>query len=161
MFFRFHLYYTMLWVPFLISLLFFKKEEAAFQKLSKGLRVYFRLFPYLCMLLIWLYPFLNAEMFTDSPEAFVRRMGFLLIGATFVNALIFLLRNKPNPPHWITGLLLGCYLVLMAVWNIYVHSSMFDFVIHIMLAVVAMLPLSLLAFGVSKLAVVKAKEHTI
>lgn len=159
MFIEFHLFYAMLWIPLLVSLMFFKYKDEEFQRLNKGLKFYYRLFPYLCILLIYLYPFMHAEVFTDSPVAFVKRLGFLLIGATYINALLLLLRRKEYPSIGIRIISPVCYLVLMVGWNIYVHSSVFAFIINMLLALLAIFPMYLIAVIISGMALTKTKEQ--
>lgn len=158
MIFTFHLFYLLLWLPLFISLMFFKPKEE-FRKLKKGLRFYYRLFPYLCMLLVYLYPFMHAEVFTDSPDAFIKRLGFLLIGATYVNVLIILLRIDSVSKLLAWGLCSLGYLALMVGWNIYIQSSTLKFILNMVIAVVVNLPLYLIAVIVSAMALTQTKEQ--
>lgn len=159
MIFTFHIFYFMLWIPLIISLMFFKSDAEEFCKLKKGLQFYYKLFPYLCMLLIYLYPFMHAEVFTDSPVAFTKRLGFLLIGATYVNVLIILLRIDSVSKFSAWGLCSLGYLALMVGWNIYIHSTTLKFILNIVIAVVANLPLYLVAVIVSAMALTQTKEQ--
>lgn len=158
-FIEFHILYVILWIPLFISLCFFKSDADEFLKLKKGLQIYYKLFPYLCMLMVYLYPFMNAEVFTDSPEAFVTRLGFLLIGATGINVLALLFRKDRN--LLVTAgipVLIG-YLALMVGWNIFRHCRTLAFIINMVLAVVAIFPIYLIAIFLGNVAVTHTKEE--
>lgn len=159
LFIEFHLFYAMLWIPLIISLMFFKMDEEEFKKLKKGVRFYYKLFPFICVIMIYLYPFMNAEVFTESPEDFVKRVGFLLIGATYVNVRGLVQRYNVNASKSLFALIAGVYLTLILVWNICVHNGVFAFIVSMVLALVAILPMNIVAECIAVFACVQTKER--
>lgn len=158
-FIEFHILYAALWIPLILSLFFFKSDADEFRKMKKGAQIYYKLLPYLCVLLVYLYPFMNAKLLTDSQVAYVTRLGFLLIGATSVNVLALLFRKDRN--LIITAgipTMIG-YLVLMVGWNIFMHCRTLAFIVNMVLAVVAIFPLYLIAILLGGMAVTYTKEE--
>ena len=158
-FIEFHILYAILWLPLIISLFFFKSDADEFRKMKKGAQIYYKLLPYLCMLVIYLYPFMNAEVFTDNPVDFVKRLGFLLIGATGINVLALLFRKDRNLIVTAGIPVLIGYLALMVGWNIFMHCRVLAFIINMVLAVVAIFPMYLIAVFLGSMAVTYTKEE--
>ncbi len=156
---QFHMFYGFLWAPLIVSLFFFKKDKDEFRKQKKIAQIYYRLFPFLCMLWVYLYAFMNAEVFTDNPYAFITRLGFLLIGCTCINVLSLLFRYNRE---WLIGggiTTVIIYLALMVGWNIFRHCRTLAFIINMVLAVVALFPIYLIAVALGSMAITYTKEE--
>lgn len=156
-----HILFVILAVCLFLSLIFFKRDADEFAKLPKALQLYFKLYHALWVILIWLYAFCFALTFSYSMEEFGYALGLLLIGSSYINALIITYRVRPYSLVKTVVITTIVYLVAMIVLQICFRAPYSLWSVALKLTFSSIFPFNVFAFVIAHLAVTKTKEQVI